>query len=1250
MPSEPMTGLLVSDRAEEIKLITLTLRSLYPGCRLEAVYSQAEASEWASRIEWQFILVDELVLPRGEVDTLHDLKRRAPGAAIIVLCERTEAFASLQPVRTGADYHVYKKSPAFVNQLMTVIKEVLEKRELRLQIDLTQSRYFRLVEMATDLVYELDREGRFTFISQNIMRVLGYSPQELIGAHYSTLLDPEDRSSAERQFNERRTGARATAGAGMRVVPKRLGMNLPATIEVHIRAKGLYDLRNQFLGTIGVIRDLTAQKKAERRIQELQEQVSQAERLLDLRKKIAKLVGDLSAPLSNLVEESSRLLSGIRDLQLEHHLERVASAASTASQLGNAFVESTSVEKEPPTSDQAIERSGDGPAAASHQDPQALTPMGAQEREEGVTADRRRTVRIELQLDASLTDAGTRWGGQVQNISPDGLFAVFEGLVPVTLHQPVQLGFVSPGTVLQLRGIARGIREIDRRQVGAKVFPAVGLAIQITDLTHEERLILMSMLDGVRQGSVPMSLTVLLYPAASDDVLVEARAGQAGALQRLSFEHFPPESEEIAFRENRFATRVNFVMPARLQRLNTCTQPHVYEGRTVNVSAGGACLRFLATLELLGSRVTLSIRLTQQAPHPPVQDQYEMTEHPIAAEVVWAVAESAPLPKPDDVRAGTWLRMGVRFLHIEEAAERAVRQLVAGLMTSPLRIEDAERAPKLISTLIEYPNQKGLRVAVSYDRPRKPLPPGSPLAIIAPGFGETKREYVSLACGLATNGFHVLRYDHTNHVGESQGEMTNTTLTGMKRDLLAILGFAGHTWPASPIVVIAPGLTSRVALKALRPPVKANLLILLTGIFDLRTTVNAVHAEDIIGTHQEKPRKGIINVLGWNVDAERWLGDATREEFADLGSTLKDAERITVPTVLFAAEQDPWTPAPSVAELQAAMGATAQQTYLLPDAGYRLHEDPQKDRMVYRRIIGECVEHCYPATSRENIRDPSARDVNRQRLIERERARARLCTSVRRPLALWDEEFEVSHRSVGSSDYWRFLDDIYQLMGRPNDGEWVLDAACGSGHLGMALLINEAYRQKHTRSPEGHAPCYLGIEPNPRSATCTKQLVQSLEADLVESIMSAVRSKMLVHTAFSLSDLRRPLPFHDSSFERVVCNLAIAHVPDPLSTVRELTRVLAPSGKLILTCFRPYSDLTQLYRNLLASEDTEDKEHAKRLLHHVGTILEAHRNGLFRFFDRQELLSLISSAGAIKPRLYNSLANQAYIAVAEKAV
>ncbi len=43
------------------------------------------------------------------------------------------------------------------------------------------------------------------------------------------------------------------------------------------------------------------------------------------------------------------------------------------------------------------------------------------------------------------------------------------------------------------------------------------------------------------------------------------------------------------------------------------------------------------------------------------------------------------------------------------------------------------------------------------------------------------------------------------------------------------------------------------------------------------------------------------------------------------------------------------------------------------------------------------------------------------------------------------------------------------------------------------------------------------------------------------------------------------IPVPDASFEVVLCTEVLEHVPDPINVLRELSRVLAPSGSLLLT-------------------------------------------------------------------------------------
>ena len=346
MPApEPLTVLLVSDQAEDIKLMTIGLRGFYPGCRVEAVYSAKEATEWTSKEGWHVILVDEQLPPQGCFEILPELRRRAATAAIIVLSDRSDLSASSQVLRAGADGCLFKKSSGFLAELMVVIREMLEKRDLRTRMDLTQSRYLRLVEVVPDLVYELDKEGRVSFVSQNVLPLLGYSPEELLGAHYSMLVHPADRHKAEGVMNERRTGARATKRTPVRLSPKTKTLEGREVIDVEIDAKGLYDQRNQFVGTIGLVRELTSRREDTERMQQLEARAQQADHLLELRHLTAKIAEELSTPLTGLLDDTTRLVKKIEELRLEDHVQHILSQILRAARLGKELTASTLAHK-----------------------------------------------------------------------------------------------------------------------------------------------------------------------------------------------------------------------------------------------------------------------------------------------------------------------------------------------------------------------------------------------------------------------------------------------------------------------------------------------------------------------------------------------------------------------------------------------------------------------------------------------------------------------------------------------------------------------------------------------------------------------------------------------------------------------------------------------------------------------------------------------------------------------------------------
>ena len=56
----------------------------------------------------------------------------------------------------------------------------------------------------------------------------------------------------------------------------------------------------------------------------------------------------------------------------------------------------------------------------------------------------------------------------------------------------------------------------------------------------------------------------------------------------------------------------------------------------------------------------------------------------------------------------------------------------------------------------------------------------------------------------------------------------------------------------------------------------------------------------------------------------------------------------------------------------------------------------------------------------------------------------------------------------------------------------------------------------------------------------------------------------LADVEFRVADVSQPFPFADGEFTAVVCTTAFHHFPEPIETIAEMSRVLAPGGRLVI--------------------------------------------------------------------------------------
>ncbi|MCA1950216.1 MAG: PAS domain S-box protein [Treponema sp.] len=188
--------------------------------------------------------------------------------------------------------------PAMIQKVLGV-NESIQRQNAHLQ--LSEKRYMNLVNSLPDIVYTLDGEGRFVYVNEAISH-LGYTPAELIGKHFSTILHNEDISrvsrkvvlkdlegqktgpeGAPRLFDERRTGKRMTKNLVVRLRPKSPSPYFETSAVVYafgeVASVGmpLPEFEGGALGTVGIIRDISHHQSRE---DQLEKELSLKESLL----------------------------------------------------------------------------------------------------------------------------------------------------------------------------------------------------------------------------------------------------------------------------------------------------------------------------------------------------------------------------------------------------------------------------------------------------------------------------------------------------------------------------------------------------------------------------------------------------------------------------------------------------------------------------------------------------------------------------------------------------------------------------------------------------------------------------------------------------------------------------------------------------------------------------------------------------------------------------------------------------------
>jgi two-component system, LuxR family, sensor kinase FixL len=194
-----------------------------------------------------------------------------------------------------------------------------------------EARFQAILDNAHDAIIAIDAQGRIETFNKAAERIFGYRAEEVIARNVSLLM-PEPHRGAHDGYlhNYLRTGQAKIIGIGREVEGVRKdGTLFPLDLAVTEMRTG------DRLGFIGILRDLSLRRDAERQVRALTNELAHVSRLGELGQFTSAIAHELNQPLTAIMNyaEAARAIIETNPARAIEHVGKAAAQAERAGQI-----------------------------------------------------------------------------------------------------------------------------------------------------------------------------------------------------------------------------------------------------------------------------------------------------------------------------------------------------------------------------------------------------------------------------------------------------------------------------------------------------------------------------------------------------------------------------------------------------------------------------------------------------------------------------------------------------------------------------------------------------------------------------------------------------------------------------------------------------------------------------------------------------------------------------------------------------
>lgn len=137
------------------------------------------------------VLLDFTLQKNKGISALSKIHTQAPQVAIVVQTILSDKSTAVKALKKGAQGYLIKD---YLNSELLVhsLRYSVEKKNIENMLWKSEEKFKKISENTLEWVWEIDNNGKYTFSSSIVEKIVGYNPKEIIKKHFFDLFHPDE--------------------------------------------------------------------------------------------------------------------------------------------------------------------------------------------------------------------------------------------------------------------------------------------------------------------------------------------------------------------------------------------------------------------------------------------------------------------------------------------------------------------------------------------------------------------------------------------------------------------------------------------------------------------------------------------------------------------------------------------------------------------------------------------------------------------------------------------------------------------------------------------------------------------------------------------------------------------------------------------------------------------------------------------------------------------------------------------------